>query len=544
MKKLICLLLALAMMLGCLAACGSDSGKSSSAPSSSVPSKEESTPSSKADEGSGEESDPKEANEGGKLFDEPVTLDLFIDIPWFWLDKWGTDEVSQKITELTNMSFNVTRETDPQEIALMINSDDLPDLVYVENGGRQAMLSDPDVCYSYNELVERTGVDIHANETVIKANTAADGNYYALLNAYTSQESIDKGEAYISGGARSLAYRLDIWEDIGSPEFNSIEDVEKALLACKEKYPDVIPLLPLEGNQWYFAEQMGLNGSGSLGYDKDGKPCHYLNMEGIQDYYKLLNRFYREGLITPESMTYGYDKYCEVRNSGKTFIQIRSADEAMTSNVAAKEAGTDYRWKLLTHDLSDNALVSVNTGIGWAGTFITKNCKDPESAIRFMSWARGEEGRKLGSWGIEGVHWEYTEDGGVMTTQSYRDGLANGKIRQNDFGVGVWIFGDQGDENSFMDAAATDPDQIDYYQRLRNGSKHTKVMSELKKCIPTEGDMQNLWNSLNDMCYSEVNKAIFAETEEECQAALDTLYQQAETMGLSKLNAWMAEQLN
>ena len=56
--------------------------------------------------------------------------------------------------------------------------------------------------------------------------------------------------------------------------------------------------------------------------------------------------------------------------------------------------------------------------------------------------------------------------------------------------------------------------------------------------------MQNLWNSLNDMCYSEVNKAIFAQTEEECQAALDTLYQQAETMGLSQLNAWMAEQLN
>ena len=305
----------------------------------------------------------------------------------------------------------------------------------------------------------------------------------------------------------------------------------------------MIPLLPLEGNQWYFAEQMGLNGSGSLGYDKDGKPCHYLSMEGIQDYYKLLNRFYREGLITPESMTYGYDKYCEVRNSGKTFMQIRSTDEAQTSNAAAKEAGTDYRWKLLTHELSDNALVNVNTGIGWAGTFISKNCKDPERAIEFISWARSEEGRRLGAWGIQGEHWDYDENGNTMTTDAYREGLEAGKSRQNDFGVGVWIFGDQGDENAFIDSAVSDPDQLDYYERLKSAVKHTRVMSELNKCIPTEGDMANLWNSINDMCYSETQKAIFAETEEECQAALDKLYKQAEEMGLSTINQWMAEQL-
>lgn len=63
------------------------------------------------------------------------------------------------------------------------------------------------------------------------------------------------------------------------------------------------------------------------------------------------------------------------------------------------------------------------------------------------------------------------------------------------------------------------------------------------KCIPTEGDMANLWGTLNDMCCSEIQKAIFAETEEECQAALDKVYGRAEEMGLSKINEWMAEQL-
>lgn len=540
MKKLVSLCVAAAMMMGCLTACGSDNADSKPSSDAKESSSSQQETSSQAE---GEEEKASSGEEDTNLANDSIELDLFIDIPWFWLDKWGSEPVSQKITELTGVSFNIIRADNYEQLSMMISNGDVPDLVYCENRGHQTMLSDPDVCYSYNELVEKTGVDIHANETVIANNTRSDGNYYCLLNAYTSQEAIDEGNTLLSGGTRALAYRVDIWEAIGSPELNSIEDLEKALLACKEKFPDVIPLLPLEGNEWYFAEQMGLNGSGSIGYDKDGKPCHYLSMEGIQDYYKLLNRFYREGLISPESMTYGYDKYCEVRNSGKTFMQIRSTDEAQSSNAAAVEAGTDYRWKLLTHELSDNALVNVNTGIGWAGTFISKNCKDPERAIQFMAWARSEEGRKLGSWGIQGEHWDYDENGNTMTTDAYREGLAAGKSRQNDFGVGVWIFGDQGDENAFIDAAVSDPDQLDYYERLRSAVKHTRVMSELNKCIPTEGDMANLWGTLNDMCYSEIQKAVFAESEEECQAALDKVYEQAESMGLSTINEYLASQL-
>lgn len=79
---------------------------------------------------------------------------MFIDIPWFWLTEWGSEPVSRKITELTGVSFNIIRADNAEQIAMLINSNDLPDLIYCENRGRQTMLSDPDVCYSYNELVE------------------------------------------------------------------------------------------------------------------------------------------------------------------------------------------------------------------------------------------------------------------------------------------------------------------------------------------------------------------------------------------------------
>lgn len=470
---------------------------------------------------------------------EPVTFDIYIDHAWFWHDSWGTDAVSQQITTETGVTFNVTRATDEQQLALLIAAGDLPDIVYTSKASTMALLADQEVCYSYNELVEKTGVDIQATESEIVNNTVSDGNYYALLNAYTSQEALDEGNTLISGGATAIAYRTDIYEAIGSPEINTITDLENALLAAKEMYPDVIPLLN-QANLWYFAEQLGVTGgSGPVGYNSEGEPCYKLNNAGMKDYFELLNRFAREGLISSEAQTYSYDRFCEVRNSGKSFMQLRNVDEAISSNNAAIKADSEYTWKLLTNELNDNALVFVSTSIGWSGTYITKNCSNPEKAIEFISWCRSEEGRKLCSWGIQGEHWDYNENGQTVTTEAYREAIAAGKQRQDDFGIGVWIFGDQGDESAFIDHAATDPDQIDCIARLQSGTAHTAIMSELYFAIPTSGDELNILNSLDDMYNSEFLKVIFAETDEEYQAALDSMYQQAEQLGIDKLEEWM-----
>lgn len=530
MKKFWSILLSVLLLSGCLTACGGTATEESGTGSdSSVASDQE-----QQEEGA--------SSDGASTSTEPVTFSIFIDHPWFWVDKWGGDPVSQKITEETGVSFDVTRATDDQQLALKIAADDLPDIVYTATAATISLLSDPNVCYSYNELVEETGVDLYASDTEILNNTRSDGNYYCLLNFDTPAEDLKSGKAILGGGTRSIAYRTDIYEEIGSPELNTLEDLENALIAAKEKHPDIIPLLIDSGDSWYFAEQMGLRGK-PVGYDKDGKPCYFLNEEGLEEYFKLVNRFAREGLITAESMTYGYDKFCEMRNSGHTFMQLRSADEAQASNAAAIESGSGLSWKLITHEFSEDAVAGVDTGIGWSGTFITKKNPNPQRAIEFMSWCRSEEGRKLCSWGIQGEQWDYNENGETITTPEYQQALSEGKQKQKDFGVAVWIFGDKGDENSFIDHGATNPDAQDYFQRLINGAKHSVDMSELYFCTPTEGDELNIYNALNDMYKSESLKVLFAETDEEFQAALDNLYQQAENLGMSKLNAWMEEQL-
>lgn len=469
---------------------------------------------------------------------EPVTFSLFVDATWFWFDEWGTDPVSQMITEKTGVSFDVTRATDGGQLPLLIASGDLPDIIYTGVASAMVELEDENVCYSYTDLVEQTGVDIYATEEEILNNTDDDGKYYKLLNTYA-------GDEVLAGpGTKSLFYRSDIYEEMGSPEINSIEELEKYLLDVKEKYPDSIPLLNDASYLWYFAEQLGVTGSEKgPGYDADGNPCYFLNSENIEEYFELLNRFAREGLITAEAQTYSYDKFREVTNSGNTAMILRASGSGQVANTDSKEAGSNYNWKMVSNELTETPLYP-STGIGWSGFYITKNCEDPERAIEFISWCRSEEGRKLASWGIEGVDWVYNEEGKTESTEAYRNSIADGKIRQADLGIGAWIFGDRGDENAWIDHAASDEMSLDVIERRENASENTVNWSELYFCIPKDGDIYNIYTALNDMYGSEIYKVIFAATEEEYESALATMYQKAEDIGLSELNAWMCEQLN
>ena len=83
---------------------------------------------------------------------------------------------------------------------------------------------------------------------------------------------------------------------------------------------------------------------------------------------------------------------------------------------------------------------------------------------------------------------------------------------------------------------------LDVIERRENASKNTVDWSELYFCIPKDGDIYNIYTALNDMYGSEIYKVIFAATEAEYEAALATMYEKAEDMGLSELNSWMCEQ--
>ena len=57
---------------------------------------------------------------------------------------------------------------------------------------------------------------------------------------------------------------------------------------------------------------------------------------------------------------------------------------------------------------------------GWTITLISKNCRDPERAIRFLSFLMSEEGQKLIALGVEGEHYRMEDGRAVLTEETER----------------------------------------------------------------------------------------------------------------------------
>jgi putative aldouronate transport system substrate-binding protein len=482
---------------------------------------------------------PAASGEAGSV--KPITFTIWIDHNWFWFDQYGKEDVSKKMTELTGVTLDMTRATDGNQLPVMIASGDLPDLVYTSNSNAMIAMSDPNVCWPMNELVSKYNTDLHTTDVDVANNTAADGNYYTIINIFVPQARLDNGEVMAGPGSSSLAYRMDIYEAIGSPSLNTLDDLENALSAAKAKYPDIIPLLNdggLNGYfRGYFMRQLGIPG-GNVQFDANGNIIHMISNPDLIKFFELANRYYRKGLISAEVQTYNFERWADTRNSGRSFMQNRSSYEARESNAAQRDAGGNLRWKLIPKNLGGDNMVNIESGIGWSGLFITKKNKDPQRAIEYFGWHRQDESRKLTAWGIQGQHWDYNETGQTVYLKEVKDYLATGGGQQ-DLGIGVWIFGDQGDENAFRDYSTEDPDLLDTYAFLLDNAKITRMQPELYFATPKEGDMLITYTKLNDMYNTASIEIAFAESEAAMRSAFERMKTQANALGLPALEKWM-----
>jgi putative aldouronate transport system substrate-binding protein len=484
----------------------------------------------------------QETSGGGAGSTAPITFTIWVDHPWFWFDQYGKEDVSKKMTELTGVTLNMIRATDENQLPIMIASGDLPDLVYTSNENAILALSDPNICWPMNQLVQQYGVDLHTTAVDIANNTAADGNYYTIKNVFIPQARLDNGEVMAGPGTSSIAYRLDIYEAIGSPPLNNMDDLENALVLAKARYPNIVPLLNGEGGisahfKTYFMRQLGIS-STNIQFDARGNVIHIISNPDLINFFELANRYYRKGLISAEAQTYNFEKFSDIRNSGNSFMQNRSTAEAMEANAAQRDAGGSYRWKLITKNLGGSNMIAVESGIGWSGLFINKKIKDPRRAIEYFGWHRQDESRKLTAWGVKGQHWDYNAQGQTIYLKEIKDYMATGG-GGGDLGIGVWIFGDQGDENAFRDFSTDDPNLLDNYAFRLDTTKFIKMQPELYFAEPKEGDMRILYTKINDMFTTALNEIVFAETEAGMRAAFERMKAQAASMGLAQLEKWM-----
>lgn len=469
----------------------------------------------------------------------PITMSCYIDFTWYPLDKWGEDDVSKEITKRTGVTLDVTKASNPQQLQTMVAGGDLPDIVF---GAGLKTFERSDVSYAFDELMKEhcpEFLDI-IDPIEIANNTVSDGHFYTLKTHWKTKEQWDDPRCIPSVGDVGTFIREDIYEELGKPSLETVDDFEKLLLQVKEKYPKMIP--------WLMRPQYGESVMEWFGLAM-GVPVKYENriINGIthpefKEYYKFMNRMFREGLFSEESFAYQFEQYKQIRNSGDVFCFTDDTLRGDEVNKFFDDNGIKGHYvpimKPLTVD-GEKKYKPVDRGIGWADCFITKNAKDPRRAILYMEFLKSPEGDQLTQWGIEGKHYTLDKDGMIVRPEGYE----NWDVKQT--GIFPWYFMGSGfaEAVKYYSDKANNPKYSQYVDLLVEIKKHYERDPALYFCNPEpETEESELAAEVKETTTNAHVQIITAPSEVEAMERYEKLISDMKEHGNDELEEFYNEQ--
>ena len=435
MKKLLALLLCLAMVATVFAACGDGSGSQSSsapqssqtgdsAPESSAAGGEES---SEAGEPSGEAVNGTNPGNVLPIVTEPVTLTIAKERHMLDTTKSYNEKASFKnITEETGLTLEfveLAAGTAAEKVPLMLAGGDMPDVFW-------ALLSDAQILQNTTQLVPLEGMleDFAPNslKTYEELGTdwrtiaiAPDDHMYGMLSRYESlYENTGDGIQIINKK----------WLEAGNKEVpTTLDEYYEVLKAFKEQDPngngqaDEIPYCFAE-DMWCasITNDIGMWGIGN-GYGdtnsnfhiRDGKVSGTVNTPEYREYLEFFHKLYAEGLIDAEGFSQNTEVFSnKIKNNqvgtyySWTALEYLSSEQekdwVVLPTIAAKEGVQP-----VANGEIDRSTINKN---GWV---ITTQCDHPEAALRLWDYlARDAESKMTVAMGEKGTLWDEYPEGG------------------------------------------------------------------------------------------------------------------------------------
>ena len=432
MKKLLAITLALMFCLSLLGGCGG-----SNSPNNDVSSAQATTASSQTTQTSASSS-----TSSAQTVEEsaPEPIEFLIVNPATGVD-WelaGTP-VGDLFVERTGVNFVCQNSIGDQNevIALMLASDDLPDIVQGSAG--LPMFIEAGKALEITELAETYAPNL---TDIYKYDDFWQRFYY-------SKE--DKGRYYLPhfrnipadvfevGGWLYLQH--DVVIDQGYPEMKYLEQFENAIESYVKKYPTIdgqptIGMTLMCGDSWNLfltnpsIYVSGVESAAEWVADRETHEITYHTVlyGEIREYFRWLNGMYNKGLLDKEAFTQTFDEYkakiatgrvLSISGPGWTFAY----DAAVTLRNEGKEERLYGAYPIaLKEGVKNSTLGQSRAYPSYAinGSFVTTACKDPERLFEFINYWVTEEAQILRNWGIEGVHYDIV-DGKRVFKQEERD---------------------------------------------------------------------------------------------------------------------------
>lgn len=293
-----------------------------------------------------------------------------------------------------------------EQYQLMIASNDLPDMIQhygvsYAAGPDQAVKDG--IYLRLNELIDKHAPNYkklrESNKEIEKLTITDQGNIWSFMTINSVDESAWRGPII----------RKDLLDQAKLDIPTTIDEWYTALKAFKSQGVEAPLLIPKSGKMPE-AQFTGAYGVGEEFYVENGKVKFGPAEPGFKEYITTLNQWYKEGLIDKDFATRDQNAIDAMAVSGKAGAWVGAADVAINPYLLLKKDDPKYELTgapFPTLKKGDKVKISQKNWLaGGHDVAITRACKYPEEAVKFMDFNYSQEGFMLFCYGIEGVSYK------------------------------------------------------------------------------------------------------------------------------------------
>ena len=366
-------------------------------------------------------------------------------------DTW-TDPVAQMITEKTGVTLKMDYPADSNDnrIELMVATGEYPDFVFAK--GSVSTLIRNNALIDMSDLIDEYGPNIkklYGDEYENLRYSSEDPSISQLCSDKVQEETLE------TSGTAQLQWAVLQENQYRVPY--TLEEYTQMIRDYMEKYP-MINGKPAIGisivcSDWHWYTMLSnpsgyMNGSADNGQwivDDEKQEVYYKHAaDGQKEYYKWLNEMYNEGILDPEFATQTHEDFVLKVAEGRVLGLLDEEWDYTGAEISLRADGQEehtYAGLPVTIDRSVKcpSLKQQNLAVGW-GIGITKSCKDPVRAVRFLDWLCSDEAQILLNWGIEGVDYYYDENGKRCITEEDLEASRKDTNYSERTGVGFRVY--------------------------------------------------------------------------------------------------------
>ena len=466
---------------------------------------------------------------------------------------------------------------------------DLGDIVvWGDDGSEYQNAIEAGLLYNWEEdnLVQEYGPYIWENmQDALEKNRKISGDGTTVYGfGHNVAASSDSHDAFFY----TWDIRWDLYQELGHPEVNNLDDLMDVLVQMKELCPTAengkptyaMSLWPdWDGNYVMYVKAMA---TAYYGYDEFGFGHYNVETGEFYDalspdspYLEMLawfNELYRNGLLDPDSMTQTYDNMIEKVQNGQVFFSIFNYAGSAGYNKEENYSQDRIMMSLVPTEASP-IVGGLSTQGGNRVWSIGAKTQYPELCMEIINWLCTPEARVTMDYGPKGLCWDYDENGRTYFTEFGKTCFEDRKtLMPEEWGGATFNEGAFQINNTTWTAADVNPESGERYDQQYWASTQVpdgrcdaeRDWREVTGCMtvqeymdtcnysidqPTpfvmetlDPQMQSVWDQVA-LCLVDYSwRAIYAESEEEFTQIVNEMRGKAKSYGYDTCIKFCQEQ--